>query len=95
MFSLNTPAVNLYRQTRRLTIASSPSAANTCKPFGGARQQLPRRGRQAELIEQLLLRQTIRQTREDVAVDEGAVSRQFARQRGFNQRSISAVMTLF
>ncbi|MNN40285.1 hypothetical protein D3C81_1543540 [compost metagenome] len=52
-------------------------------PFGGVSQQLPRRGSQAKLIEQLFLRQAICQTRKNITVDEAVVGCQFARQRGF------------
>jgi len=57
--------------------------AQHCKyilPLAFIGQQLPRRSRQPELIEQLLLRQTVSNNGKDVAVNEGIMTRQLARQ---------------
>ena len=52
-------------------------------PLAFIRQKLPRRGGERQLIEQLLLRQTVGDNREDVAVNERGMTRQLAGQRGF------------
>ena len=53
------------------------------RPFAFLRQKLPRRGSELQLIEQLLLRQTVGDNRKNVAVDEGGMTRQLAGQRRF------------
>ena len=52
-------------------------------PLAFIRQQLPRRGRQSELVEQLFLRQTVSNDWEHVAVHKSVMARQFTGQRGF------------
>ena len=52
-------------------------------PLAFIGQELPRRGRQTELVEQLLLRQTVGDDREHVAVNEGVMTRQLAGQSRF------------
>ena len=51
-------------------------------PLAFIGQELPRRGREAELVEQLLLRQAVGNDREHVAVNEGVMTRQLAGQSG-------------
>src|SRR5690606_7219787 len=46
-------------------------------------KQLPRRGREAELVEKLFLRETVGNDRKDVAVHKGVMARQLAGQGGF------------
>ena len=65
------------------------------RPFGGARQQLPRRGRQAELVEQLFcVRRSARRGKMSRLTKAlWVASSRVSAVSG--QRSISAVMTLF
>ncbi len=53
------------------------------RPLAFISQQLPRRGCQVELVEQLLLRQAIGEARKNIAVNERRMVGQLARQRGF------------
>ncbi len=46
------------------------------RPLAFLRQQLPRSGGEVQIIEQLFLRQTVGNDREDVAVNEGIMARQ-------------------
>ena len=60
-----------------------PEAGEYRRPFAFIRQKLPRRGGERQLIEQLLLRQAVGDYRENVAVNEGGMTRQLAGQRRF------------
>ncbi len=58
-------------------------ALKNLRPFVAACQQLPRCGREIELIEQLFLGETVGDKRENIAVNERVVARQLAGQGGF------------